>query len=397
MTSAPRPTRLVTPLSRRTLLQGLGVTALGLAATPFVSACGTKGAAKSAAQQTAQDMSAQEKVVNFSNFPLYIDTKGSGIHPTLEEFQRQTGISCSYHEDINDDETEFAKLRPALSAGNDPGIDLFMTSGALVGRYIRLGWIQKYDLSVMPNRKNLLPGLEGVPWDPHHEYSLLWQNYFTGIAYDARKFPGGVHSVKDLLSPSVKGRVIMFNTMADTLGLLLLAQGDDPSRFTDAQFDRAIETLTKIASTGQVKRFAGSDYLPDLVKGSVDATFAWSGDVVQVQDDNPHIRFVFPDEGCIISASNLVIPNKARHKTNAEKLIDFYYQPEVAAQLSAWVAYMSPVAGAQEAMQKIDPKLATSELIFPSTEQLSRAHGFMTLSEEQEKKYNQAFNTAIGL
>ena len=92
----------------------------------------------------------------------------------------------------------------------------------------------------------------------------------------------------------------------------------------------------------------------------------------------------------------MLIPNKAEHRTNAEKLMNFYYEPEIAARLAAWVNYICPVDGARDAMEKVDPSLVDAPLIFPDDEMLSKTFSFQSLEESTAKKYDTEFSQAIG-
>ena len=76
--------------------------------------------------------------------------------------------------------------------------------------------------------------------------------------------------------------------------------------------------------------------------------------------------------------------------------MNYYYDPEVAAQVAAWVNYLCPVEGAQAAMEDIDPELATSEWIFPSASVLDSANVFMELTPEQNEAYERLFQKATG-
>jgi spermidine/putrescine transport system substrate-binding protein len=196
--------------------------------------------------------------------------------------------------------------------------------------------------------------------------------------------------------PDLHGKVEVLSEMRDTMGFLLLMVDADPEDFTDDEFGAACDRLQKAVDSGQVRAFTGNEYAQDLVKGNVVACEAWSGDVIQLQFDNPDIKFIAPEEGLSLWSDNMLVPNKATHKTNAEKLMDYYYQPEVAAQVAAWVNYICPVAGAQEAMTKIDPSLAENELIFPGDDLLAKTYDFMSLDQKQEQKYQQQFAAVIG-
>jgi len=262
---------------------------------------------------------------------------------------------------------------------------------------IGLGWLQKLDKANMPNvEANLLENLRSPSWDPERAYSVPWQSGLTGIAYNSDEVDE-VGSFQDLLTrPDLKGRITLLSEMQDTMIFMLLLAGADPEDFSDDEWGTALDMLTEVKYSGQVRQFTGNDYRQDLAQGNILACEAWSGDVIQLQFDNPAIKFIAPEEGLALWSDNSLVPNQATHKTNAEKLMDYYYDPQVAAELAAWVNYICPVAGAQEAMTKIAPKLAENVLIFPDDALLSNTYDFMALSPEQEQKYQDEFARVIG-
>jgi spermidine/putrescine transport system substrate-binding protein len=385
-------------LTRRTLLRGAGGAALASA----LAACGTSGTSRStstAAQRAAPDRSEAERRVTWSNWPEYLDVGAAGrSHPTLDEFRRRTGISVDYTEDVNDNDEFFAKVRPQLSAGTDPGRDTFVVTDWMVARLIRLGWVQPLDRANLPHAVNLEPALVNAASDPGRRYSLPWQTGFAAMAYNPRATGGRpVESVDQLLTdPTLKGRVTLLTEMRDTVGLVLLALGKDPATFSDADFDAAIGEISRARSAGQLRGFTGNDYTRPLASGETAACFAWAGDVVQLQADVPDLRYVLPRAGYLLYSDDFVIPNQARHKRNAERLIDYYYDPEVMAQVEDDVNYISPVRGAQQVLAARDPAVANNPLIFPSPVVLADAHVFRTLSEDEETRYNQKFQALIG-
>jgi spermidine/putrescine transport system substrate-binding protein len=76
--------------------------------------------------------------------------------------------------------------------------------------------------------------------------------------------------------------------------------------------------------------------------------------------------------------------------------MDFVYDPKIAAQIAAWVNYVTPVKGAKEALAADDPELAESPLIFPSDEVLGNVKIFKTLTEEDETYFNDKFSAVTG-
>ncbi|MFL6100711.1 MAG: spermidine/putrescine ABC transporter substrate-binding protein [Actinomycetales bacterium] len=383
--------------TRRTALAGAG--AVGVAAA--LAACGTKGTAtkKKPAEQAATDMSATEKVCNWSNWPEYIDVDDkTKAHPTLDAFTKQTGIKVNYTEDYNDNDEFFAKVKPQLQGGQDTGRDTWCSTDWMVARLIRLNWVQKLDKANMSNVSNLEDSLVNVEYDKGRVYSLPWQSGFTGIAYNPKATGGRqVTTVDQLLTdPKLKGKVSLLTEMRDTVGLVMLAQGKDPASFTDDDFNAAIDELKKAKDAGQIRAFYGNDYAKPLAAGDVAACMAWTGDVVQLKADNPSLGYVLPDTGHMLWSDNFVIPNKARHKKNAETLINYYYSPDVMAAVEDYVNYIAPVKGAKDALLKQDPDVAKNPLIFPSDAVLAKSHVFKGLTEAQETKYNQAFQALIG-
>ena len=393
-----------TPLSRRSFLRTAAFTGLAASAPGLLSGCGVPAATQTPQSCPSHDRSAVEKTLTISNWPLYIDeakVKRNGqkvtVYPTLEGFEKKTGIHVDYTTDVNDNAEFFGIVRNQLATCQSTGRDMFILTDYMAARLRNLGWLQDLDHSAMPNvEAHLVPNLRHVGWDPQRKYSVPWQSGLTGIAYND-KLTKEVGSFEELLTrPDLKGKVSLLSEMQDTMLFMLLVDGKDPEHFTPDDFTAACDRLQKSVSNGQIRAFTGNEYAQDLVKGNVVACEAWSGDVLQLQFDNPHIKFVAPEEGLSLWSDNMLVPNKAEHKANAEKWMNYYYDPQVAAELAAWVNYICPVQGAQEAMTKIDKSLAENELIFPKPETLKNAHDFMALDEGVERNYQKQFAAVIG-
>ncbi|MDH6224688.1 spermidine/putrescine ABC transporter substrate-binding protein [Streptomyces sp. MJP52] len=395
----PSPVR-GTALTRRSLLRASvgGVFAAGGAGA--LGACGIPPAGDARGAAAADDRSAQERTVSFSNWTEYMDVDESETrHPTLEAFTRQTGVQVEYSEDINDNNEFFAKIKPQLAAGQDTGRDLVCVTDWLAARMIRLGWAQKLDPSNLPTAyANLSAQFRSPDWDPGRAYSYPWTAISTVIAYNKKALDGiEVRSVSDLLdNPRLKGRVGMLTEMRDTMGMALLDMGKDPGDFTDDDYDAALARLQKAVDRGQIRRFTGNDYTADLTSGDFAACLAWAGDVVQLKADSPEIDFVVPDSGYLTSTDNLLVPAHARHKTNAERLIDHYYQPAMAARLAAYINYVCPVDGVKEELAAIAPDAAADPLILPDRAMAERSRAFRSLSDEEETAYEAKFAKLTG-
>ncbi len=386
-------------ISRRSALTGLA----GVAAAGLLAACGSPGrnasssTSASAAPKAAEDLSDTDKVVNWSNWPEYIDIDDAGKHPSIEAFVKQTGIKVNYNEDYNDNDEFFAKVRPLLEAGQDTGRDTWVSTDWMVARLVRLGYVQPLDYANIPNLANLEPSLKDVPFDQGRVYSLPWQSGFVGVAYNPKATGGRkVTSVDQLLhDTALKGKVTMLTEMRDTVGMVLIEQGVSLAEVTADQFAAALAVIQEAKDAGQIKGFTGNEYTKPLASGDTAACLAWTGDVVQLRADNPQLGYALGEQGIPMFSDNFVIPNLAQHKKNAEKLINYYYDPKVMAAVADYVNYIPPVAGVKPILVKEDPEVANNELIFPSEAILAKAQVFRALSAEEETSFNRQFQAVV--
>jgi len=286
-------------------------------------------------------------------------------------------------------------VQAQLRRGQGIDRDIMILTDWMAARMVRLGWVQKVDKSAVPNEKNLQPALAHPGWDENRDYSLPWQSGMTGIAYNEQLVGGAVTSVEQLLTdPKLHGKVTLLTEMPDTVGLVMLANGDDPSKVTKGAYDKAIARIKKAVDSGQIRQFTGNDYSGMMAKGDVWAAFAWSGDIVQLQADNDHLKFTLPDTGGMIWTDNMLIPTGGDVFT-ASTFMNFVYRPSVAAQIEAYVNYICPVVGAKEVLLKQDPDIANNELIFPPQSELDRVHIFDAKAADQ-KDFKASFQKLLG-
>ena len=372
-------------ISRRSVLVGAG----GLGAAGLLTACGGGGESETA-----------ESSVRWGNWPLYLDfDEESKTYPTLEKFKTQTGIDAQYFEDYNDNDEFFGKVQAQLKLGEDIGYDVVTPTDWMAARWIRLGYSQKFDLANIPNNVNILDSLKSPSYDPSRESTLTWQGIMAGFGWNTEKNPKGIRTIEDLFSPQNKGKIVVLSEMRDTIGVILLSQGVDITKVTEDQFMNAVDFMSKKIADGWIRGVKGNEYAEDLTSGDATAVIGWSGDMFILASENEgKFDFAIPESGGTISGDNLMIPSTASPagKANGEKLINYYYDPVVAAEVAAYVNYVCPVKGAQAEMEKIAPELATSEYIFPTEKTSSRLNVFRSLTPDEETKWAEAFQQAQG-
>lgn len=352
-------------MTRRALVQrgAAGVTLLSLPG--ILAACGGGGGGGGGEVKD---------VLNFANWTLYIDEDKP---TTLDDFESQTGIKVNYYEEINDNADYFAKVQGPLSRGQgiDRDIFVFTDNSRFPGLLIQEGWVEPLDKDLIPNIDNLIDAQKSPPFDPDRTYSLPWQSGMTGIAWN-EDVTGPVTSIEQLLTdPKLKGKVTMLKEMADSIGLTMLANGDNPAKVTDESFQKAVSTIKDAVDSGQIRKFTGNDYDQPLTKGDLAAALAWSGDIVQLLADNPKLKWAIPKDGGMIWTDNMMIPLKGSAPT-ASTYMNFVYEPAIAARIAAYVNYVTPVNGTKEELAKTDPETANNQLIFPTEETLSKVYQF---------------------
>lgn len=360
--------------------------ALGLAA------CGGGGGIEGGGKAEAEQVKLEGKPsgsLTISNWPLYID-KG-----TVPAFEKATGVNVNYIEDINSNEEFFNKMQPLLARGESGGRSIFVLADYMVAKMHQLGYLQELDKSALLNvERNLSPSLKHPGFDPNRSYTVPWQSGMTGLIVNTEKAPDA-RSMCALFDPKYKGKVDMLNEVREAVPLTMKCEGVDPSQASEADWMKAIEKIKAAAQSGQIRRFTGNDYARDLTSGDAVVVMGWSGDAVQLQEDNPNLEWRMPEEGCMLWSEDMVIPVGAPNPTAAEAWMNFVYEPKVQANIAEYVNYVTPVEGVKQVLAKRNPELAENQLIFPSASFTKKCSPTPVIEGEEEQNVVRAFNAVL--
>jgi spermidine/putrescine transport system substrate-binding protein len=402
-----QPESLAGPLSRRRFLQLGG--AAGAATFLAASAVGSAAAAsrRPAARTTNPNPAQEATFATSGEFRMatwigYIDFAEDGSYPSLDRFTEETGVVIDYQEAVEDNQTFFATdLQGPIEAGVPTGWDIVVLTDWMVQRLISLDWIEPIGPSVEGNwPTNLETVYTARGWDPGNTYAAPYVSGMTGPAFD-EKVTGPISTLTPLFDDSFAGRVTYLLEMNDTVGIAALKDGVDPATLTQEQFDAAVAQIAQAVDSGIVRRLTGNSYIEDMTTGDVVLAIAWSGDVAgllyPLNDDNRQFRWVLADEGGMIWTDNMTLPKGLQNKPQAERFIDWYYNPVNAAQIIKSVRYVCPVKGTGEALAAEDPATAEDPLIFPTEEMRARLHEFVAKLPEEREAWEAAFQEAIGL
>ena len=352
-------------MSERRLVLTIAATVAALALLLGLAACGddTVGGGGNSGDVSTAKAGPASGELTFSNWPGYIDPGPKG---TVAEFEDKTGIKVDYIEDINSNDGFFGKLQPQLEQGESGGRSLFVVADYMAKQMYDLGYLQEIERDDLPTVfENIVPSLESPGFDPERKFSVPWQGGMTGIWVDTSKAPE-IRSVNDLFDPKYKGKVTMLDELRETPALVMLAEGVDPAEASAEQWLKAIDKLKSAAASGQIRKFTGNEYTEDLTAGNIVAAIGWSGDASLIENENAEWRM--PTEGCTQWMENMVIPVGAPNTPAAIEWMNFVYQPNVAADITGYVEYISPAQGVKEILEKEGSELAESEIVFPTEE-----------------------------
>jgi spermidine/putrescine transport system substrate-binding protein len=385
-------------VTRRGLLAGGG--AISIAA--FLAAC----APGKKTLSPAKDISATDKQVIWDNWPYYMDGE-DGSFPTLKAFEKQSGITVHYNINVDDNNTYFARVKNQLAAGTDTGADTMCLTDWMIARLINSGYVQELDYQAMPNvSANLLPSFKttfGGSFDPGRKYSLPWKGIVAAIGYhkaNYKKLTGkdAPATLEDLWNPALKGKVEVLSEMRDTLGVMMMGAGINIESFTADDFHNTLDKFTSLVSSGQIRGIKGNSYIEDYKNGDAVAGIVWAGDLIgaNIELGSDVLGVVLLDSGSTFACDNFVIPMGAPHKANAEAVMDYYFQPEIAAKLAlAGVNYVTPVAGAKELVIAENPELGNNPLMFPTDEIFAtKLKQFRALTPKEDNEFSKAWSDA---
>ncbi|MFC5337110.1 ABC transporter substrate-binding protein [Leucobacter denitrificans] len=347
---------------------------------------------------------AGEKSITWGNWPYLLDyDPDAQTYPTLDEFIAESGISVRYLEDIDDNNTFFAKIKDQLSLNDFTGYDVITFTDWMNARIIESGSVQQFDRTNIPlvyeNTIDLFKSI--IPNDPNRDFSVPWDAAGCGLVWNTELVPGGVHTLDDLLAPELKGRVGLLSEWRFTMGVIMSGQGVDISgEWGDPEYERALEWLDRAISDGHIANLLGNSYTIELERDNLLASLGWSGDIAIMNAElGDRWTYEVPEFGAPFASDSLTIPNGTpeERKEWVEELANFYFDPTVAAHVAAYVGGITPVRGAQEAMEKVDPTQVENSSIFPDETIVSRLKSYRRISDEEDVKYTTSFNKLLGL
>ncbi|MHA3021896.1 polyamine ABC transporter substrate-binding protein [Mycobacterium sp. BMJ-28] len=377
--------------SRRRLIGGGAAAAAAAILGPsFLAACGSNSSTSSSSTSATADSGPATGTLRVSNWPLYM---ADGF---VAAFQKASGLTVDYKEDFNDNEQWFAKVKEPLSRKQDIGADLVVPTQFMALRLKGLNWLNEITEAGVPNRKNLRPDLLNEAGDPGRKYTAPYMTGMVGLAYNKAATKRDITKIDDLWDPAFKGRVSLLSDVQDGLGMIMQSQGNSPENPSTESITKAVDLVREQKDKGQIRRFTGNDYADDLAAGNIAVAQAYSGDVVQLQADNPDLKFIVPESGGDWFIDTQVIPYTTQNQKAAEAWINYVYDRANYAKLIAFTQYVPVLSDMTDELNKIDPKLAANPLINPPADIQAKLKTWAALTDEQTQEFNTLYAAVTG-
>jgi putrescine transport system substrate-binding protein len=345
-----------------------------------------RAAGRTSASNEPQDAAAvggprrRERLLNIYNWSDYVDEK------TIPLFQAYSNIRVNYDVYSSNDDL-LAKLRAGPTQ-----YDIVVPTNWFVPTYRRLGLLQPLRQDLIPNLTNLDKTFVETDYDPGNKYTVPWQWGTTGLGYNTKRVPGGrVDSWTALYEPdpSLGGRISILREVTEVIGCTLIYLGKSPNSTNDADLQQVVDTFRRLRRQVSQLKFSSDTYIDELAAGEAWLAQGWSGDVFQAQADNADVRYVIPNEGSLRWADVMCIPKDAPHPENAARFMNYVLHPQVAARISKYVSYGTPVPLAKALLP---PEQLNDPGIYPpSSVKLS----FMTLTDQRLRTLQGAYDTIV--
>lgn len=380
-------------LSRRQLLEAIARVGPAAALAPILAACSgnvltatsepstgasaapASGAPSSAVEPTATPAPTPEAELNVYNWDAYIGEE------TVAQFEDKYGIKVIYDK-FPDATTMLAKIE---SDGKGAGYDIAYPTSVEVPRLVATGVLQPLRLDLIPNAANLGAEWSNPGYDPGNAHSMPYMWWTTGFCWDGDKIAGELDSWEALWDPAYSGKLSMLDDIREVFAVAAFRLGLDPNTTSEADLDRMVALLEE---QKPLVRTYTTDDIGVMAGGQAIIAHAWSGDVYQMVEDVPNIRYVIPKEGAVRGSDTMVITSGAPHPIAANLWIDFNLDAQVSAQNTNYIGYMGPNAAAREF---ISPDILGDPTVNPDVALIEKLTELLQLGADEDK-YTERWN-----
>ena len=313
--------------------------------------------------------------ISFFNYGENIDEE------TIKEFEKQYGIKVNV-ETFDDMETMYQKV-----SNSGVKYDVILVSDALMPRMIKNNLVQELNKDNIPNISQMDEDYLNLDIDPGNKYSVPYMFGTVGLIYNKDVVKEDVDSWDILWDEKYKNRIFMFDTYRDTLGAALKKLGYSLNSENPKEIEEAKELL--LEQRKLVDPIYGVDNGTTMIPaGESDINMIWSGEGLNLQDENPNLVYVVPKEGANFWIDSLCIPSNAKNVSGAEKFINFVSDKESALRIADEIGYTTPN---KEARLEQPEEVRNNPNAYMPKEIMDRCEIYVDLPKDVKKLYDNAW------
>lgn len=313
--------------------------------------------------------------INFFNYGENIDEE------TIKEFEKKYGIKVNI-ETFDDMEAMYQKV----SSGGVK-YDVILVSDALMPRMIKNNLVQELNKDNIPNISQMDEEYLNLEIDPGNKYSVPYMFGTVGLIYNKDVVKEEVDSWDILWDEKYKDKIFMFDTYRDTLGVALKKLGYSLNSTDPKEIEEAKELL--LSQRELVDPIYGVDNGTVMIPaGESDINMIWSGEGLNLQDENPNLVYVVPKEGANFWIDSLCIPTNAKNIEGAEKFINFVSDKESALRIADEIGYTTPN---KEARLEQPESVRNNPNAYMPKEIMDRCEIYVDLSKDVKRLYDDAW------
>ena len=311
---------------------------------------------------------------------VHVYSFGDYIDPVLvDEFEEETGITV-----VMDTFDTAEEMYPVIK-NESVSYDVICVSDYMIEKLIKEDLLEELDYSGIPNVSNLDKGyLElAEEYDPGNKYSVPHTWGSLGILYNTNVIPeGSITSWNDLWDAKYSGKIVMPDSMRDTMAIALKAKGYSLNTTNEDEIAEATDYL--IQQKPLVYKYANDSARDLILGGSTDIAVVWNGEVLYTQEENPDLAYVIPEEGTEHFTDAWAMPKAGKHKENGLKWINFMLEKQNAEINFEYLTYSIPNIAVMDLVGDDEAKMG---ILFPDEFVLEKCEALKSLGSEADDLY----------